>query len=105
MGDRLLYSHLPQRCIRVLTVEAANRDDAQIHGELSIIDLNKRPRTRFSALSYVWGDANDKTLPISCGNIIVPILPNLHSALLHLRHTLGTFTIWIDALCINQEDE
>lgn len=25
--------------------------------------------------------------------------------MLHLRKSLGSFTIWIDAICINQKDE
>jgi hypothetical protein len=35
----------------------------------------------------------------------MPILPNLHSALRNIRDKLGSFTIWIDVICINQGEE
>ncbi|OAL04817.1 hypothetical protein IQ06DRAFT_101450 [Phaeosphaeriaceae sp. SRC1lsM3a] len=105
MGDRLLYGHLPQRCIRVLTVHATSRPETPIQGNLSVVTLESCSHLQFSALSYVWGEPGSQSHHILCNDIAVPVQPNLHSALHNLRATLGTFTIWIDALCINQEDE
>lgn len=104
MGSTLLYNYLPSRCIRVLTVEAKGHLDTQVRGEISIIDLNDRSRSRFSALSYVWGSPDEEPRSIICGGITVLVLPNVYLALQSLRDKLGTFTIWIDAICINQED-
>jgi hypothetical protein len=105
MGDKLLYNRLPHRSIRVLTIQSARQPDAQIRGELSVLHLGDEARTKFSALSYVWGNDGDECFSILCAGIIVPVLPNLYSALYHLRNRLGTFTIWVDAICINQEDD
>jgi hypothetical protein len=105
MGHRLLYDRLSQRSIRVLNIREARLPDAPIRCELSTVNLDDAVRPKFSALSYVWGSIGDDSLSIICGGIILPVLPNLYSALQNLRQTLGDFTIWVDAICINQEDD
>jgi hypothetical protein len=60
----------------------------------------------YIALSYVWGDAND-TAEIYLDGIKVAVRANLEAALLQLRkypRIQQGFRIWIDALCINQDD-
>ena len=57
----------------------------------------------YEALSYCWGDANQKA-PILCNQCPVRITKSLHSALLALRHPAAPRIIWADAICINQED-
>lgn len=59
----------------------------------------------FEALSYVWGadvprDASD----IECDGHVLTIRPNLASALTHIRHDEQPRFLFVDALCINQED-
>jgi hypothetical protein len=57
----------------------------------------------YECLSYVWG--NDVTLtPISCGERQLMVRPNLIDALSYLRYPTEIRAMWIDALCINQED-
>jgi hypothetical protein len=62
----------------------------------------------YEALSYVGGAADDLKTDISIRKerklFQFPVLPNLRSALLHLRKVNEDRTIWIDALCINQAD-
>jgi len=110
-GDSVLYTPILQTresgCIRVLDVQAAtsaNGLDEPIRSELRIIDLMAEPRPRFSALSYVWGNPGTEECAILCGAHSISILPSGHSALKYLRKKLGRFTIWIDAICINQND-
>jgi hypothetical protein len=103
-GAGLLYDHLPWRCIRVLTVEAAQPGDSQLQAKLSTISLDNSFHSRFAALSYVWGSPNDRPNFMVCDDIVVPVTPNLHSALRDLRDKLGTYVIWADAVCINQDD-
>ena len=105
------YSALPLAqnipSIRVLDIQAApSNDESQqnIKAELRVVNLDENPA--FSALSYVWGvDAPSSIHTISCGTFEIPLSENGCSALLHLRKKLGAFTIWIDAICIDQANQ
>jgi len=102
-----VYRRLPQgsKSIRVLNVHAPavqGGDEEPIQADLSIIDLDQQPQ--FTALSYVWGLRSPQLKTVTIGTCIFDVTDNCHSALKHLRRKLGTFVIWIDALCINQED-
>ena len=69
-----------------------------------VLDLDERPK--FSALSHVWGvDPPALEHAILCGGVAVPFTSNCHSALWRLRQKLGKYTIWVDAVCINQADQ
>jgi Heterokaryon incompatibility protein (HET) len=68
---------------------------------------------RYEALSYTWGDADvcefaqievEDTQAIGEPCPRLGIRPNLASALRYLRYLDNTRVLWIDALCINQED-
>ncbi|KAF3771032.1 hypothetical protein M406DRAFT_247798, partial [Cryphonectria parasitica EP155] len=111
MAESLLYKPLPHspnsRFIRVLDVQAAlhlEGFDEPIRSKLRIINIDASPSPRFSAISYVWGEDKGEPLTIFCGEHLVSTLPNLHSALKFLRKKLGSFTLWVDAICIDQAD-
>lgn len=60
----------------------------------------------FAALSYTWGDALNTTT-IEVNGTITQITKTLAAALEHFRQTArfaDNFSLWIDALCINQRD-
>jgi hypothetical protein len=54
-------------------------------------------------MSYVWG-FKEKPRSISVDNYDLPVGANLHAALSHLRDHYVERIMWIDAICINQED-
>jgi hypothetical protein len=56
----------------------------------------------YIALSYCWGDASD-TIPITVNDVKVGVTVNLEAALRHLTKKRSV-RIWVDALCINQND-
>lgn len=58
----------------------------------------------YEALSYVWGNASDRS-PIQCCGQTFDVTKNLESALLQLRLAGNTHLLWIDAMCINQLDK
>ncbi|KAK6956388.1 hypothetical protein Daesc_001665 [Daldinia eschscholtzii] len=60
-------------------------------------------QSRFEALSYVWGDVND-TLPIEVLGQEFRVTRNLESALRHLRDSDQIRRLWVDAICIDQND-
>lgn len=57
--------------------------------------------TKYTAISYVWGDAND-TIDVIVDNQYLTITKNLYLA---LRRFPEQRLIWADAICINQEDD
>jgi Heterokaryon incompatibility protein (HET) len=58
----------------------------------------------YQALSYTWGDAS-QTRPILLNDSLFRVTKNLEVALRHLQDEHETLTLWIDALCINQNDD
>jgi hypothetical protein len=78
----------------------------------SITDTNNAKAGRFiwgdfAALSYTWGDPQDKH-DITVNGHLIQVTSNLAAALLAFRFKgyfePGGMKIWIDAICINQED-
>ena len=73
--------------------------DADIRCELS----TQSTEIEYEALSYVWGDTDDKRV-IEVQGHRMEITRNLESALRHIRDEGKTRRLWVDALCINQGD-
>ena len=78
------------------------RDRAPLSCSLRIVSLSEPPD--YEALSYTWGE------PIFSASIEcstegqLPITENLSTALFHLRLADRLRVLWIDAICINQQD-
>ncbi|KAE8379051.1 HET-domain-containing protein [Aspergillus bertholletiae] len=58
----------------------------------------------YEALSYVWG-SEVKPASIILDGCTFHVTMNLHSALIHLRNNQLARTLWVDAICINQDEE
>ena len=68
---------------------------------LTIISLETCPP--FEALSYVWGQAR-AVRPVMCDGGAVSITQNLDDALRNLRLPTQARRLWIDAVCIDQQN-
>ena len=87
--------------IRLVTLEMGDSKE-DIKCLLSTHQLDQN--LVFEALSYSWGTSTE-TISISINaRHSMRIKTNLHSALRHLRHQNKDRILWIDAVCINQED-
>ena len=69
------------------------------------LTVEKLHEKQYAALSYVWGKTTDPPHTIECSGIQIPVGAECLSALQRLRAKLGGFTIWIDAICIDQEND
>ncbi|KAJ5714667.1 heterokaryon incompatibility protein-domain-containing protein [Penicillium malachiteum] len=57
----------------------------------------------YEALSYCW-ESNVRSELIKINGCAFLVTKNLHSALLYLRNHQLQRTLWVDAICINQDD-
>ena len=97
--------------IRLLTILPAGLDGA-LRCTMRNVDLEKPPE--YVALSYTWGSATDERdvedlswqCIIMCNKLHFEITSNLFNALTTIRDLPNSSKrqIWIDAICINQND-
>lgn len=90
----------PVSDFRVLRLHAGQHDEP-IDCTLATVSRSKSPL--YSALSYTWGSGTDRKT-IIIGGQSVNVTPNCESALRHIRRKDATVTLWVDAICINQND-
>ncbi|RDW68178.1 hypothetical protein BP6252_09574 [Coleophoma cylindrospora] len=61
----------------------------------------------YEALSYAWGpseNARTITKTSASSDALISVTENLDTALRHLRYTKAGRLLWIDAICIDQEN-
>ena len=99
------YSPFQPGLIRILAVE--NCSSANVECTLHLINLEDYEPPWY-ALSHVWGTA-ERNHKILLNGKSFYVTPNLLAALKALdalqKKENGTALIWIDAICINQDDE
>jgi hypothetical protein len=71
--------------------------------QCTLTDLLPAGRSKFTALSYVWGKPQ-ATHMITGGCKTAYITANLHLALTYIGFADRERLIWVDSLCINQAD-
>ncbi|KAF5008669.1 hypothetical protein FDECE_5081 [Fusarium decemcellulare] len=100
-----LYSELEgtgdEVYIRLLHLSPAENKNDPIHCQLDPVKLGEHPS--YEALSYCWGDPK-QAFEITCNHESFHVTENLFVALKHLRTQDVERVLWIDAICINQED-
>lgn len=103
----VVYMPLLPGQIRLFRLEPRNISDTQkpnqflVQGVLEHHRLAEHPQ--YNALSYCWGrDTNSR--PISVNGEIIAIHSNLETALRKLQSYRRDMLIWVDQLCINQNN-
>ncbi|KAI9170633.1 Heterokaryon incompatibility protein [Paramyrothecium foliicola] len=90
----------PGSMIRILYIEPGS-GTSMIHATLKSLSLSERPR--YDALTYTWGDmAGAKRIYVNENKIA--ITGNLHQALVNMRHPRDTIALWVDQICIDQQN-
>lgn len=91
----------PEATITLLTLHPDKDYDAPLRCETWSVALVTEPV--YEALSYVWGDITI-SIPIELDGQPFQISQNLSSALRRLRGRDTPLTLWIDQLCIDQQN-
>lgn len=94
--------------IRLLCLSPAlSGEDQILHGTLLLSQLADRPE--FTALSYTWADicgdrSCSETIFIGLEWEALPITKNCAAALRRLRSDRDAVVVWVDAICIDQDN-
>jgi hypothetical protein len=99
------YDPLEPKFIRTLVPDLFPNPEGRTW-RLETISLDA-PNVEFKALSHVWG-SQAESFPMTLNGCLAHVHRNLYIALLHLARcgdVKPVWPIWIDAICINQEDQ
>ncbi|KAH9903733.1 heterokaryon incompatibility protein-domain-containing protein [Xylariomycetidae sp. FL2044] len=95
-----LYGTLANDELRLLVLEGG-KASSEVHCRLATCALDEE--LPYDAVSYTWGNSESR-MRITCNGVSLGVPANLHEALLGLRRRTEDRIIWIDGLCINQQD-
>lgn len=87
--------------IRIVTLHPGSFEDP-VFCTIDYVVLDG-PRDDYVAISYAWGDPT-QTEDINLDGHAYPVTINLRSALAYLRKEEEPRRLWIDSICINQQD-
>ncbi len=88
--------------IRIVTLLPGNLTDPVVC-TLVHINLGDAQGAPYEAVSYAWGDVAE-TRSITLDDCPYPVTLNLFSALAYIRNHTDPTRLWVDSLCINQQD-
>lgn len=100
------YTPLPLRgWTRVLVLHSGAFDD-DLSCDLQHRRIDDAAGSGYEAVSYVWGSSEGHAMPVEveCDGQVIRIGESLACALRHIRHEGDTKYLWVDGVCINQED-
>jgi hypothetical protein len=91
--------------IRLIQIIPARRSTDILSCIMKTVPVDFKPE--YTAVSYAWG-STERTQPMLLNGRLVNITVNLETALRHFRSFIRipytAAPLWIDALCINQDD-
>jgi hypothetical protein len=88
--------------IRFIYIDSAKRESDPLRCQLKTVDMSSNPQ--YIAISYTWQGIY-RSQPLILNGKLMHITVSLEQALYHFRLLFPSDTpFWIDALCINQED-
>jgi hypothetical protein len=96
------YKQLAEKEIRLLSLLPSESSETPLRS--IIVHVPIESARDYRALSYVWGtDLRSSMLETAGG--FVNITASLYTALQHLRRKKKPLFLWVDAVCINQDDD
>ena len=104
LASQLYSTSITVSDIRLLELYSGNPDEP-LKGYLRTKGFHSWQADQpYEALSYVWGHSKRRRSIILNGKHF-PITENLHAALKHVRSKVTNRIIWVDAICIDQNNK
>jgi hypothetical protein len=100
LGDQT-YQYRALRDLEFRLVKILPERKTRIKCEIIHASLEDPPE--YAAISYAWGDAGN-TKRIELDGSLIPVAVSLYGALEALREKAGSVLLWVDALCIDQQN-
>src|SRR6266487_217939 len=102
MGDAYTYQQLrdPSKDIRLLQLR---RKPQRVEYKLIVEPCGPTSSVPYEAISYRW-DSPNRTQTVEVDGAQLSVTSAVYSILHELSPSSGTRHIWIDSVCINQED-
>lgn len=88
--------------IRLLVLEPGSADDS-VRGKFAQAFLREEPKPVYETLSYVWGNPKERGA-VLLHDMVLDVPASSERVLRRMRHQERQRVLWIDAICINQED-
>ncbi|RSL83667.1 hypothetical protein CEP52_016659 [Fusarium oligoseptatum] len=100
-----MYEPLPgPDWFRLLVLEPWRADNDRLRCHLRAVRLDDAAN-KYSALSYCWTQSvHSKVQSLVCNGLAIDVSENLRLALENTRYSTLPRILWVDALCINQDD-
>ena len=92
---------ISEDAIRILRLSSGSWDD-EIVCSLKEVSLQAKPE--YEAISYTWGGSSEGATICIDGHGGFPVTDNVAAILRRLRFWDSLRTLWIDSICINQQD-
>ncbi|KAI1126431.1 heterokaryon incompatibility protein-domain-containing protein [Nemania abortiva] len=88
--------------IRLITI-LPGEGDSPVECLLSSADLGAEQVPKYETISYCWGDASSRC-SILVNKVLLCVPASAAKALQRVRSPVAQRVVWLDAICINQED-
>lgn len=96
------YQTISPNDIRILILQPGDEKD-EICISISTEAISQQSEHAYKAVSYVWGSTK-LSRDIQCNGSTLKVTANVFELLQRLRHPDTPARLWIDAICINQQD-
>jgi hypothetical protein len=96
------YQYQPLKNTEIRLVKVLPERMSELKCEIMHMSLDRG--LDYIAISYAWGDRVDTT-SLVLGTVTIPVALSLHGALKAVREKERSVMVWIDALCIDQQNK